>query len=161
MMKIFHNSKNKSVFRNITAAEGVGTTYYRATIDDVVDAVSEGSNLFVYYCMLALGFESIDLDYNLFGSYIDGNTIYFCDTDGEDIEVQGKLFNPEDAMEEFGPEALESYIQDVTPEIIRRFITPYELKFDIDEGAYWLMKDGFGFTEIVKAYEDLPESFQR
>lgn len=111
--------------------------------------------------MLALGFEAIDLEHNLFGSYIDGNTIYFCDTDGEDIEVNGQMFNPEDAMEEFGPEVLESYIQDATPEIIRRFITPYELKFDVDEGAYWLMKDGFGFTEIVKSYEDLPDSYQR
>lgn len=146
--------------RKIVAAEGIGITYYKATIDDVVDAIRNDSNLFVYYAMLALGFESIDLDHNLFGSYIDGNTIYLCDTDGEDIEVNGQMFDPEDAMEELGPEALESYIQDATPEIIRRFITPYELKFDIDEGAYWLMKDGFRFTEIVKAYEDLPESFQ-
>lgn len=160
-MKIIRTSKSANSIRKIVAAEGIGTTYYKATIDDVVDAIQDGSNLFVYYAMLALGFEAIDLDHHLFGSYIDGNNIYFCDTDGEDIEVQGKLFNPEDAMEEFGPEALESYIQDATPEIIRRFITPYELNFDIDEGAYWLMKDGFGFTEIVKAYEDLPESFQQ
>lgn len=159
-MKIIRTSKSTNSIRKIVAAEGIGTTYYKATIDDVVDAIRDGSNLFVYYAMLALGFESIDLDHNLFGSYIDGNTIYLCDTDGEDIEVNGQMFDPEDAMEEFGPEALESYIQDATPEIIRRFITPYELKFDIDEGAYWLMKDGFGFTEIVKAYEDLPESFQ-
>lgn len=159
-MKIIRTSKSTNSIRKIVAAEGIGTTYYKATIDDVVDAIRDGSNLFVYYAMLALGFESIDLDHNLFGSYIDGNTIYLCDTDGEDIEVNGQMFDPEDAMEELGPEALESYIQDATPEIIRRFITPYELKFDIDEGAYWLMKDGFGFTEIVKAYEDLPESFQ-
>lgn len=159
-MKIIRTSKSTNSMRKIVAAEGIGTTYYKATIDDVVDAIRDDSNLFVYYAMLALGFESIDLDHNLFGSYIDGNTIYLCDTDGEDIEVNGQMFDPEDAMEELGPEALESYIQDATPEIIRRFITPYELKFDIDEGAYWLMKDGFGFTEIVKAYEDLPESFQ-
>ena len=159
-MKIIRTSKSTNSIRKIVAAEGIGTTYYKATIDDVVDAIQDGSNLFVYYAMLALGFESIDLDHHLFGSYIDGNTIYLCDTDGEDIEVQGKLFNPEDAMEEFGPEALESYIQDATPEIIRRFITPYELKFDIDEGAYWLMKDGFGFTEILKSYNELPDSMQ-
>lgn len=159
-MKIIRTSKSTNSMRKIVAAEGIGTTYYKATIDDVVDAIRNDSNLFVYYAMLALGFESIDLDHNLFGSYIDGNTIYLCDTDGEDIEVNGQMFDPEDAMEELGPEALESYIQDATPEIIRRFITPYELKFDIDEGAYWLMKDGFRFTEIVKAYEDLPESFQ-
>lgn len=160
-MKIIHTSTSTSNFRKIIVAEGPGTTYYKATIDDIVNAVQEDSNLFVYYAMLALGFEAIDLEHNLFGSYIDGNTIYFCDTDGEDIEVNGQMFNPEDAMEEFGPEVLESYIQDATPEIIRRFITPYELKFDVDEGAYWLMKDGFGFTEIVKSYEDLPDSYQR
>lgn len=160
-MKIIRTSKSTNNIRKIVAAEGIGTTYYKATIDDIVDAVQEDSNLFVYYAMLALGFEAIDLEHSLFGSYIDGNTIYFCDTDGEDIEVDGRMFNPEDAMGEFGPEALESYIQDATPEIIRRFITPYELKFDVDEGAYWLMQDGFGFTEIVKSYEDLPDSYQR
>ena len=87
---------------------------------------------------------------------MDGDTLYICQTNYDPIMVNGEETNPETAMEDFGPEALSDYIQDASDDIVRRYITIYEVtNFDVDEVATELIQNGYSFRELIDYYNDL------
>ena len=152
MLKFINSSKDSS-------NNDLGTIWYKATIEDVQDALRDDGNLFVYYAISTEGFRCIDFSKHLFGSYVEDDTIYLCKTDGQYILFDGQFCDPEDAMEEYGPEKLHDYIQDATPDIIELYISPYEVEFDVDKGAIWLLNEDYSFKSIVDSYEDLPNMY--
>ena len=82
--------------------------------------------------------------------------LYLSVTDGIEIEADGELLDPEEAMAAVGPDYLQAYIESATPEIILKHLTPYDLAddIDIDEIVLYLLEAGYAFYDIVKDAAD-------
>ena len=132
-----------------------GTTYYKITLDEAKSAY-EDENSIVFGALNLYGWEAINVYRYLIGSEIVDNVLYLCVTDGNEIESDGELLDPEEAMAAVGPDYLQSYIASATPEIIIKQLTPYDLSddVDIDEVVLNLLEDGYSFYDIVKDAAD-------
>lgn len=138
----------------INAASDPGTIFYRITEDQVEDL--DGDNLFIKEAFNMYGFNAFDLS-TLYGSIVEDNVLYLCKTDGQYITVEGEEVDPEEALSQYGVAACSSYIQDGTPDIIRRNLSGYELNkeyIDVDEIALSLLQAGHHFREIVEDADD-------
>lgn len=143
--------------QTVTAAESVGTVFYRVTEDAVKEAFhSDKGNIWMAAEFEINSWNCIDADKSLFGSVVIDDVLYLCVTDGQDISVAGDVVDPESALEDYDLEALTSYIQDADESIILKYITEYEIKFeDIDNTAIYLLNEDISFVEIVKAAEEI------
>ena len=137
-----------------------GTTYYKITLEEAIDAYKY-ENSIVFGALTLYGWEAIDVHRYLIGSDIVDDVLYLCVTDGIDIEIDDDwsetgLIDPEEALAAVGPEVLQNYIEPATPEVILKHLSPYDLadNIDLDEIALRLLKDGYTFTTIVTAAAD-------
>lgn len=148
-MKIY-----KSIHAAVNPAQNPGTTFYSATVDDIIDAYGDVTlNAWIRQAFVDRGLDAIDYDHNLYGSAIIDDVLYICVTDGYDIEVNGEEVDPEEALSEYTPEDLSDYIKPATAEIIRRNITEYELITpDFESWAIDLLRDGYSFSKLVTDY---------
>lgn len=140
--------------RAITAATSAGTTYYRATLQDVEDAIQNdtAANIWILKSFQELGWDAIDFKHRLFGSQIIDNDLYICETDGRDINVNGDMIDPESALLDYDIRQLSAYVEDATDDIILRYITTYEIKTpDFDKWAPDLLDDGNTFLQLADA----------
>jgi hypothetical protein len=131
----------------------LGTTFYKVTLEQLKDAFSNDNimnNILILGAIDVQGFNALNLK-ALFGSVVVEDILYLCKTDGNEIEVDGKLINPEYAIEEYGIESIQSMIQDSTPEIILKDVTEYEIAPDFDEVALYLLNSGHSFHSLVEA----------
>lgn len=155
-MKIKLNSSNQSKLRSVTAATQRGTTFYRCTIDQVIETLENiDANMWLQYVIKEYGWDAIDFKHNLFGSEIIDDVLYICKTDGYEIQINGEDVEPEFALEDYSIEELSAYIEDATDDIVRSSITTYELKpIDLDEVSLRLLELGNSFTDVVKSAQD-------
>lgn len=140
--------------RAITAATSAGTTYYRATLQDVEDAIQNdtAANIWILKSFQELGWDAIDFKQGLFGSQIIDDDLYICETDGRDINVDGDMIDPESALLDYDIRQLSAYVEDATDDIILRYITTYEIKTpDFDKWAPDLLDDGNTFLQLADA----------
>lgn len=145
----------------ITAATRHGTTYYKASLDQILQVLKkENANVWLIGALQDSGFDALDVQNRLFGSRVINNDIYICVTDGYDITVNGQTTDPETALDDFDVEELSNYISDATDEIIHRYITVYELdfsNFDTENIAVSLLtEDHIMFSDLYSDYGDLP-----
>ena len=154
-MKLYRKAKPEGSYIRAAATPG-GTIWYEAEFEQVRDALKE-ENLILYGAFLTNGFDCIsNLGINLPGSYVQGDYLYICESDGELINVNGDQVDPDSAMEEYGPEMLSAYIVPADDKIIRQKLTEYEItNYDIDEVAYELFDEGYTFTTILVDYEKI------
>lgn len=153
-MKKFVKSKSNS--QTVTGATTPGTIYYKTNLKQVLDVLKDKLNIFCWKSLEDYGFGCIDFDVDLFGSYVDGDDLYICKTDGEDITVNGELVDPEAAMDNFYIDDLTPYIRPATPDVIETYITPYEVSIpDINQAAKDLLDDNYSFSDLVDAYNEL------
>lgn len=151
-MKIIKNFSSP-----ITAATSVGTTYYKASIDELIDALkTSDGNIWVINMLEYKGWDAIDFDNNLFGSKVIGDDLYLCETDGQDIQINGQLVDPEKALDEYDVSELSAYIKPADSKKLTNSITGYEVKItDVDDTAIDLLKVGNSFIDVVKDAEEL------
>lgn len=154
-MKRYRKTKPQGSYIRAAATPG-GTIWYEAEFDQVRDALKD-ENLILYGAFLTNGFDCISsIDINLPGSYVQGDYLYICESDGELINVNGDQVDPDSAMEEYGPEMLSAYIVPADDKIIRQKLTEYEItNYDIDDVAYELFDEGYTFTTILADYEKI------
>lgn len=154
-MKLKHIVKRGT---SITAATSIGTTYYTASLDDVISAMrSQGGNIWIYASFKKLGWDAIDFAHNLYGSQVIDNVLYLCITDGHDIDVNGESVNPEEALEDYDVSELSAYIQPADADIIRKYITQYEIKTpDFNNWADDLISDYY-FTDLVRDAQEFAD----
>lgn len=154
-MKLYKRSKPDSSYIRAAEIPG-GTVWYEAEFEQVRDVLKE-ENLILYGAFLTNGFDCIsNLDINLPGSYLEGDYLYLCETDGGLINVNGEDVDPESAMKDYGPEVLSAYIVPADSKIITQKLTEYEItNYDIDDVAYELFEEGYGFTTILAEYEKI------
>lgn len=133
-----------------------GTTFYQASEEDIERYYHNSDNCIIEYLIHSQGLEAFDLD-SMYGSAIIDDMLYVCVTDGDYIAVGDDLeVNPEEALETYDLEDLQSYIRPITNAIIRRYVSQYEMEFpDIDDLALEMLEKDYSFTQIVKAAIEL------
>lgn len=131
-----------------------GTTIYRFSRDDVSDSLNS-RNIVMGAAFDTEGWNSINFK-NLPGSEVINNILYLLVTDGHEIEIEEEFEDPEDLLRMYRPDQLEDFIEDGTEEILKNYVTFYEMDIDLDEAAYYLIhKDNYSFTDVLKAADDI------
>lgn len=151
-MKIY---KDK-IYAASNPSKGSGTVFYAATLDQIIQCYQDyNKNAWVRQAFIENGFDALELESNLYGSAIFGDTLYICVTDGKDIIIQGKPIFPEDAFDLFDVAELSEYIEPADDAIISRYITEYEIQTpNFDDWATDVLNDGYDFTKLVKDYQE-------
>lgn len=140
----------------IKADSNSNTTFYKITLNDLKQAFSD-ENAWLLASITDLGFRAIDID-SLIGSRVIDNVLYLCVTNGVDIDVNGELADPEDALFQYNLDDLSEYIEDATDDIILDNIDEYNMKPpNYDSLASDLISDGYTFTELVDYYLQLTD----
>ena len=137
------------------------TVFYAIKLQDALDYFSKsGKNCWIWAALYNNGFDNIDTEGKLIGSVDIDDVLYICDTDGEDIEVNGESVNPEEALNEFTPDELSEYVVEATDRDIRRFITEDAIvDVDYNKLAYDLLDNGYDFLTMVDDFSEFEYSF--
>lgn len=134
------------------------TTFYKATLDEVDDALKK-ENLWIQKSFKESGFECIDTEKGLFGTRVIDDVLYICDTNGEDIMVNGDEVDPEKALDNYDLADLSAYIKDATPAVIRKNIDEYTIRkprtSEFNDWAKSMLRDGEDFESIAKDYMEI------
>ncbi len=141
----------------IKAAQQIGTVFYRISEDDIDNVLDYSkNNLFLVEAFKMYGLNAFDIR-RLWGSIIDGDYLYLCKTDGQEIQIGDELVDPEEALEEYGVESCQEYIQPANDSIIRQNLSEYELSKDIDveDLAINLLQNGYSLNDIFRAADDI------
>lgn len=131
--------------RKITAADEntSGTTFYIVTKDQIENNISPKNNIWIKYRLRDYPLEeSLNLDY-LDGSRVIDDILYYCDTNYEEITVNGEQVNPEEALFQYSLEDLATYISEDTPNSVLKTFTENEISWkdiDISEFAKELLE---------------------
>lgn len=158
-------SRNKSEYNasmvSVQAAKNAGTTYYRIPLDKAVQALkNKKCNLFLAYELQRSGWSAIKID-EFFGSKCIDDTLYFCVTDGQDINVGSQMLDPESALRKIHLEHLKPYIKDADDDFISKHITEYELKMpkgkDLVNCVKMMLNEIDNFDRIYKSYSDVKD----
>lgn len=155
-MKIHKKQRDKIESVTITAAERFSTTFYVASLDDVINALRDkDANVWLINELEDRGFEAIDFS-KIPGSAVIDNNVVICDTDGYAIQIGEDEVDPETAVEDYGLEALSAYVQEATPDVINRFITAYELVIkNVEASAISALEKGISFAKLYEGYSEL------
>jgi hypothetical protein len=148
---------------DITASTKSGTTFYKITLDQVLDYLKNNdANIWMIKSFEERGFDCLDMKHGFWGSKLDDdsdggidNVLYLCVTVGYDIEVDGKLIDPESAFDNYDVEQLSEYIEDADDSILKRYITEDDIETPwLDDWAPDLIQDGNSFAELATAAKD-------
>lgn len=153
---------HKSTHRPITAASGIGTTWYRVTPDQFRKFIEDREdNLFVKYTALTNQFDCLNLS-QMFGSAIYDDELFICETDGQPIVVGPDAdVDPETAFESYTPEDLHAYIEDAKTETLIKYITyreilPDLLKDEQNAAVISALESGdYVIKDVIDDYNDL------
>ena len=122
-------------------------------LQDLLDYF-KNKNIWMWAAFDNEGFDCLDIN-SLYGSAIIGDTLFLCETNGVEIEVDGEQVDPESALEDYPISALSKYIKDVTNKAIEKNIDEYVIKgFKYDKWAPDLIKK-YDFTDMVDDYLEL------
>ena len=139
----------------IKPPEQSGTQFYIISVDDIKRAYGD-SNIVLRYLLDVYGLNIYNVQ-DMYGSAIIDGDLVLCVTDGYDIEVEGQEIYPEDALDDFGLSGVEPYIvEDVPDDIIRRYLSNYEILADIDDVVLEMLEStSYTLYQILGAAEDL------
>lgn len=148
--------KKSTITAAIKPAKIKGTTFYKATVDDIIDAYSENkSNIWIKAMFEDIGFDAINFDNGLYGSKIIDDVLYICETDGHMVNVDNSKYDPEKLLDEVDITDIEDMVKEADSDIIHRYITEYEVFLpDFDKLAIDLLKSGDSFSELVRYYQE-------
>lgn len=143
---------------NISGADNKKVPVFRMiTPDAFIDAFTDSSNnVWLAAYVEDKVFDVLDLERNLFGTKIIDGILYYCEKYMDEIEVNGKTIDAEDALDEYSVEELSPYIDVETPmsadDILSTF-TYYEMyPIDWDEYAEDLIAKNPFYKVVSDAY---------
>lgn len=143
--------------RYIKSAQDFPTIFYRVTIDQAKEAIEDSDlNIFLKAAFDYYEWQCLDIEHGLHGSEVNNNILYLCDTNGDDILVDGREVDPISALDYYDIDELANYVKDATPNIIVDFLNEDTItEFDVDVIGTKLIEDGTPFTVAVEAYNEL------
>lgn len=148
---------------NIMAADEmeIGTTIYEVTEQMLKDFYADDDNIVTQFIIDDYGFDAFDLS-RMYGSKLIGDTLYICVTDGVEILIDtpdGEIEeDPEQLLDIYDIDYLESLIEPATDEILKRYVSYYDFdisKIDLDYVAKELIDAGHHFKQIVEDAKDI------
>ena len=138
------------------AVDSAGTTFYEVTDEMLQDFYRDDKNIVLTYLVRNEGLDAFDTVETAVGSAMIDGILYVCVTDGAEIDVNGELVDPEYALDEYSLEELSDYIVPADDEVLKRFVSQYELRpVDLDDIAIELLNAGHSFSTIVQDAADL------
>ncbi len=138
------------------AVDSTGTTFYEVTDEMLQDFYRDDKNIVLTYLVRNEGLDAFDTVETAIGSAMIDGVLYVCVTDGAEIDVNGELVDPEYALDEYSIEELSDYIVPADAEVLKRFVSQYELRpVDLDDIAIELLNAGHSFSTIVQDAADL------
>lgn len=151
-----HKSNNSHQVA-VKSATTSGTTFYEVELDQAIEILNKSKdNIFIVHELETRGWAAVDTENHLFGSAIIDDKLYICNTDCQDIMVNGDMVNPETALEDCHIDDLVEYIKPATDKIVNMYLTDYEVPIrDIDESAIELLSQGYNFIDLAKAADDM------
>ena len=161
-MKVSKKQNNVNYTANmvsIQAATTPGTTFYSITLDDAIASLKKlKCNLFIIYELERRGWDAINIE-DLYGSNIINKVLYVCVTDGQDIEIEGEMIDPEEALELYDVKDLSSYIQKADAKFISKHVTEYELNIpsgdNLNSCVSKMLRAKEDFDTICKDYQEI------
>lgn len=150
----------RRIYGTTTPAMTKGTMFYRLDLKDIIKYFSKSSeNCWLWILFKEQGFDAIDFENNLFGSFTDDDEIYVCVTDNKPIWIRGKSISPEYASENYDIDDLSKYIVEGTDYIIHRYLTEHEV-YEPDYTLYYdaLIDTGYSEEKIEKDALKFPDS---
>ena len=155
-------------YKNINAAEGVeesiseSTVFYPIELDYLIDLLNKrNKNPMLIWMLETMGFDALNLE-QLYGSAVVDDVLYLCRTTGDEILIDGKMVDPETAIEEYDIDGIAPYIADPDDNYIARAISPDEaVQPDLEDAAIALLQQPYKMTlkEIVDAAKDFVDAY--
>ena len=146
---------------SIMSAETIaGTSWYPVTRKQFTDFAEDNiTNVFLRYTAIYDGFEALDLDL-MYGTKIVDDTLYICSSDGKDIRVGDEEVDPEIALDEYTPDELFAYMEDVTDQVLESHTTVNDfnkdlLKDNLNNAAIEALQDDVDFSELIEDYNEI------
>ena len=148
------------IYSSVNPAKTDGTRFYHVTLKEILKHFSKKKeNCWLWYVFNELGLEALNLDDNLFGSFVSGDDLYVCVTDNKPVRVKGRKISPEYIADTFEVEDLQDYISEATDYIIHRYITEHEVyEPDFEAGYDVLLEEGYKPDKIERDAEKFPET---
>jgi hypothetical protein len=153
--------KKTNKYTPIMSAETIaGTSWYPVTAEEFKDYVEDNiENVFLKYTANYDNFEALDLDL-MYGTRIVDDVLYICSSDGKDIRVGDEEVNPEFALDEYTPDELSAYMEDVTDKVLESHTTVNDfdkdlLKENLDNAAIEALQNGIDFSELIDYYDEI------
>lgn len=146
----------KSITAAIKPATIKGTKFYAATINDLIGAFSgDKDNVWIKAAFEEDGFDAINFKNSLLGSKVIDETLYICETDGMQVDIDNYEYDPEKILDEVDVSDIEDMIETADDDIIHKYISEYELNTpDFDKLGVKLLNDGVKFKDLVSGYEE-------
>lgn len=136
-----------------------GTSFYQFQLKDLIEYLREDS-IILSTLLEENGLDALDISH-MYGSFVDGDVLYVCKTDGEPIYFDGEEIDPESAHEDVLHDKIfdSEYLKVGTKEDAEDLITRYEfLPFNKDKVADVLIKEkGFKFSEVESALKEFED----
>ena len=79
--------------------QSIGTVYYRVLAAQIESAY-EDEDPFIYYAVLEDGLDAINLD-TMVGSKVIDDELFICQSDGQEININGEMVDPFVALEDY------------------------------------------------------------
>lgn len=153
--------KKTNRLTSIMSAETVaGTSWYPVSRAQFTDFAEDNiTNTFLKYTAIYDGFDALDLDL-MYGTKIVDDTLYICSSDGKDIRVGDEEVDPEIALDEYTPDELFAYMEDVTDQVLESHTTVNDfnkdlLKANLNNAAIEALQDGIDFSELIENYNEI------
>ena len=146
--------------RVIAASEEPSPTmFYKLTVDDVLPVLQEDKdNLILCHQLEQEGWGAIRVERHLFGSEVVGEFLYLCVPGRDDVEINGRILDPEEILDVITVDELPEDMVSETcePGIIRGFISNYELNPPmLNDVAFELLEEGHDFVDILRSARDV------
>ena len=116
-------------------------------------------NVFLKYTALYDGFDALDLDL-MYGTRVIDDTLYICSSDGKAIQVGNEEVDPEFALDNYTPDELHAYMEDVTDKILVSHTTANDfdkdlLKENLNDAAIEALQDFVDFPKLIEDYNEI------
>lgn len=146
----------------------VGTVFYEITEEVFREAMLNADdneiNIWHKHMVKTQGLESLDY-YHMYGSQIledenEDRALYFCVTDGKDIRVNGKMVDPEQALEDYTVQDLSDagYVEGAGEFHIQKLIKDSDFNLPNFDKEISDALESYKFTDLAEAYMELKET---
>lgn len=137
-----------------------GTSWYPVSISKFSDFAEDHiENVFLKYTALYDGFDALDLDL-MYGTRVIDDTLYICSSDGKAIQVGNEEVDPEFALDNYTPDELHAYMEDVTDNVLISHTTANDfdrklLEENLRDAAIEALQDFVDFPKLIEDYNEI------